>query len=147
MIAKRAGFLCSNPECKSPTVGSAPGHDKSVNIGVAAHITAAAPGGPRYDPSLTPEQRRDQSNGIWLCQTHGKLVDSDSEHFTVEMLREWKGASETQSFRALVAPHAARDQRIEPGASDIADRELIERWGLPAQDDLQSVTSRLLGAS
>jgi hypothetical protein len=108
VIAKRAGFLCSNPSCKSPTVGAAPGHDKSVNIGVAAHITAAAPGGPRYDPSLTREERRHQSNGIWLCQTHSKLVDSDSAHFTVEMLREWKKAAETQSFHVLVAPNVAR---------------------------------------
>jgi hypothetical protein len=147
MIAKQSGFLCSNPACKSPTVGAAPGHGKIVNIGVAAHITAAAPGGPRYDPSLTHEERRDQSNGIWLCQTHSKLVDSDSGYFTVEMLRAWKKAAETQSFLALVAPYAARDRRIAPEASDLADRELLEKLGLPPQDDLQSLTSRLLDAA
>jgi len=116
-IAKRAGFLCSDPACKSPTVGAAEGHDGIVNVGVAAHITAAAPGGPRYDPSLTREERRHQSNGIWLCQTHGKLVDSDSEHFTVGMMRAWKEAAEKQSFRAIVAPHTARDRR---GGASIA---------------------------
>jgi hypothetical protein len=143
-IAKRAGYLCSNPACKSPTVGSALGHDGFVNVGVAAHITAAASGGPRYDPSLTPEERRHQSNGIWLCQTYGKLVDSDSGHFTVTMLREWKEAAEKQSFRAIVALQAACDRQIASAVPDIADRELIAKLGLPAQDDLQSVNSRLL---
>jgi hypothetical protein len=146
-IAKRAGYLCSNPECRSPTVGAALGHEGTVNVGVAAHITAAAAGGPRFDPLITQQERRHQSNGIWACQTHGKLIDSDSEHFTVEMLRKWKQTAEEQSFRAIVAPDAARDPRRRPTAPDTADRELIERLGLAAQDHLESVTSRLIGAA
>jgi len=47
-LAKRAGNVCSNPECGKPTFGAAAGHDGFVNVGVACHITAAAPGGPRY---------------------------------------------------------------------------------------------------
>src|SRR5438034_2511622 len=98
MIAKRAGGgLCSNPECRRPTFGAKPGQGGFVNIGVAAHITAAAPGGPRYDPSLTPEERRSESNGLLLCQTCEELVDSDSERFT-EILRQWKHAAEGQAF-------------------------------------------------
>ncbi|MGE0704665.1 MAG: HNH endonuclease, partial [Vicinamibacterales bacterium] len=81
-LAKRAGYLCSNPHCRLPTIGAALSHEGVVNIGLAAHITASAPGGPRYDASLTPEQRRHESNGLWLCQTDGKLVDSDEGHFT-----------------------------------------------------------------
>jgi hypothetical protein len=146
-LAKRAGCVCSNPECRIPTFGAAPGHDGFVNVGVAGHITAAAPGGPRYDPTLTSEERRNQSNGIWLCQTHGKLVDSDDQHFTVEMLRKWKQTAEDQSFRAIVAPYAARSQRLAPIALDTADRELIETLGLPAQDDLEAVIGRLIGAA
>lgn len=45
LLAKRAGYLCSNPECGIFTVGAAPTADKSIIVGVAAHITAAAPGG------------------------------------------------------------------------------------------------------
>ena len=97
-LAKRAGNVCSNPDCRRPTFGAAKSHDGFVNVGVAGHITAAAPGGPRYDPNLTSEQRRHQSNGIWLCQTHGKAVDSDEGHFTVEILRDWKRLTEERSF-------------------------------------------------
>ena len=54
--------------------------NKSVNVGEAAHITAAAPGGKRYDPSLTPEDRRAASNGMWLCELCAKLIDTDEPH-------------------------------------------------------------------
>src|SRR6266852_2422893 len=85
LLAKRVGYHCSNPECGAHTVGPRQGDEGVMNVGVAAHITAASPDGPRYDPSLSPEQRRHPSNGIWLCQNHGKLVDSDEGHFSVEM--------------------------------------------------------------
>jgi len=65
-----------------------------VNLGVASHIAAAAPGGPRYDANMTPEVRRSASNGIWLCQLCGKLVDSDSPLYTVTRLQAWKAEAE-----------------------------------------------------
>lgn len=81
-VASRVGFKCSNPDCRAPTAGPQTDSSKSLNLGVAAHITAASPGGPRYDPNLTPEQRRSPENAIWLCQTHAKLVDNDPTRFT-----------------------------------------------------------------
>jgi hypothetical protein len=116
-------------------------------VGVAAHITAAAPGGRRYDPTLTSEERRHQSNGIWLCQTHSHHVDSDAEHFTVEMLGKWKRTAEEESFRAIIAPSAARNQLIEQAEPETADDRLIESLGLPPQDDLESVTARVITAA
>tara|TARA_B100000929_G_scaffold5347_1_gene4503 strand:+ start:517 stop:705 length:189 start_codon:yes stop_codon:yes gene_type:complete len=46
ILAKRVGLLCSNPKCKKPTSGPNSDQNKSTNIGVAAHITAASVGGP-----------------------------------------------------------------------------------------------------
>jgi len=77
ILAKRVGQRCSNPDCLRPTSGPHTEPSKSVVVGVAAHITAASAGGPRYDAGLSPEQRRSIDNGIWLCQTCAKLVDSD----------------------------------------------------------------------
>ena len=139
--------MCSNPECRIPTFGAAPGHDGFVNVGVAAHITAASQGGKRWNPSLTRDQRRHQSNGLWLCQTHGKQVDDDDQHFTVEMLCKWKQTAEEQSFRAILAPNATRNRRVERTAPDTAESKLIEKLGLPDQDDLESVTVRLISAA
>jgi putative transposase len=57
-LAKRAGARCSNPQCRRPTSGPQSQPTGAVNIGVAAHISAAAPQGPRYDPKLTAEERQ-----------------------------------------------------------------------------------------
>lgn len=135
-LAKRAGFLCSNPHCRIPTVGAAQGHQGIVNIGMAAHITAASPGGPRFDPTLSPEQRRHESNGIWLCQTHGKLVDSDEAHFTVAILREWKERAEISSFRAILAGQdvVADGGASVPGSEAIDD--VVRRVGAATAADL-----------
>lgn len=54
-LARRAGMRCSNPNCRQPTSGPQQDPAKSVNVGVAAHITAAAKGGSRYDSLLSKE--------------------------------------------------------------------------------------------
>ncbi|MFD1703367.1 hypothetical protein ACFSCV_10165 [Methylopila henanensis] len=61
---------------------------------MAAHISAASPGGARYNEDLTPEQRSDITNGIWLCQTHAKLIDDDEISFPSSLLEEWKELAE-----------------------------------------------------
>lgn len=92
-LAKRAGMKCSCPDCRLPTAG--PDGDGGVtNVGVAAHISAASPGGARYDETLIPEMRSDISNGIWLCQTHAKLIDDDELTYTPSVLRDWKDTAE-----------------------------------------------------
>ena len=107
ILAERVGFFCSNPDCRKPTVGPARGDcEKSVNTGIAAHITAASPGGPRYDPALSSDERCDISNGIWLCSNCARLVDSDIEHYTVKLLRRWKPEAEKKAFEALAAGEA-----------------------------------------
>lgn len=67
---------------------------KAVNVGVAAHLAAAAPGGPRFDATMSAESRASVENGIWLCQTCAKLIDSDSERYTSPVLAEWKTGAE-----------------------------------------------------
>src|SRR3981081_34657 len=80
-IAKGVGYRCSNPDCARPTVGANAAQDGTITIGVAAHICAASPGGPRYNASQTRETRRGKDNGIWLCQNCGRLVDADPQKF------------------------------------------------------------------
>jgi hypothetical protein len=102
-IAYRAGYRCSKPDCRIVTRGAASDVDGTINVGFAAHITAASPGGARYDLTLTSNQRKHHSNGIWLCGTHAKLVDSDEAHFTVKELVSWKRAAERSSFFEVVS--------------------------------------------
>lgn len=94
LLANRVGWKCSNPNCRKATRGA--GADKSdiINIGVAAHITAASKGGPRYDENMTIQERKSSENGIWLCQSCSKLIDSDVKRYTVAILKKWKELSE-----------------------------------------------------
>ena len=78
IVAERVANRCSRPDCRAATSGPQVDPTKSLNLGVAAHITAASPGGPRYDPTLSSEQRSSPDNAIWLCQGCAKLVDNDS---------------------------------------------------------------------
>jgi tetratricopeptide (TPR) repeat protein len=96
-LARRVGYRCSNPDCRKLTSGPHDDPMKFVNIGVAAHITAAAEGGPRYDPSLSSEERSSVDNGIWLCQDCAHLIDIDVQRYTVELLREWKRQAEERA--------------------------------------------------
>ena len=110
LLAKRVGYKCSSPSCRRSTTGPKEDSFGSVNIGVAAHITAAAPGGPRFDLNLAEKQRGAYENGIWLCQACAKLVDNDSDKYSVEVLGRWKQEAE-----------AAAQQELEhPGAAEVA---------------------------
>lgn len=101
-LAGRAGHHCSNPNCKQQTSGPSEAAKAVTNVGVAAHITAASEGGPRYNPSLTPEQRSDIENGIWLCQKCGKAVDDDPNTYTERVLQDWKMKAEDLARKAIV---------------------------------------------
>jgi hypothetical protein len=147
-LANRAGHRCSNPECPRPTSGPALAEDKSVNVGQAAHITAAAPGGKRYDASLTPRERRAASNGIWLCQLCAKLIDTDEARFTVDLLRKWKQDAEERAFRdiATTLPGAYRRPAVMVELDD-GDRAFLISLALPQEDQLDAVLARMLPAA
>lgn len=101
ILAARVGYRCSNPGCRARTSGPQAHPAKAVNVGVGAHITAASPGGPRYESTLAVAQRIEPANGIWLCQNCAKLVDNDPAQFTADVLRAWKATAEIEA-RTLV---------------------------------------------
>ncbi len=100
-LAKRVGYLCSNPNCKKPTIGPNLDPEKSLSIGKAAHITAASPNGPRYNNNLTRIERKHISNGIWLCSNCADLIDKDQNRFTVELITKWKNDTENELLLKL----------------------------------------------
>ncbi len=105
-LAKRVGYSCSI--CQVMTVGPSAHDSVRVNsVGVAAHIAGARPGSARYDPSMTPEQRRDINNGIWLCQLCAKKIDGDSVAWTIERLQRVKAEAEQRALAAM-APGSRR---------------------------------------
>lgn len=95
-LTKRASYICSNPDCRNhtiaPTVSSS---SEWTYTGKAAHITAASPGGPRYDPSLTSEERSGVSNGVFLCSNCAEMIDKNQgKDYPVELLVAWRKTHE-----------------------------------------------------
>ena len=159
-VAKRAGYMCSWPECGKRTVGAGEEQATVVNIGVAAHINAAAPGGPRYDSQQTREQRASPENAIWLCQDHAKMMDADPTAYPEQLVRDWKrthedrirqsvGRQEAPPLTEVSGEHVARGRGnvtaldiqgptiIKPGTRSLAEGEgnvTATRIGAPKPD-------------
>jgi len=147
LLAQRVGYRCSYPGCPTPqTIGAAKGHGGVINLGIAAHITAAAPGGARYDGSKSSNQRMSPNNGIWMCTLHGKAIDSDEASFEVKTLRKWKQDAETNSLPQVWTPAATPGELIEPDL-DIPEASVLQTLGLPPTADLSEVTERLIDVS
>ena len=134
-LARRVGDVCSNPGCRNGTAGPHSDHTKSVNRGKACHITAAAPGGARFDPSLSSGERSSINNGIWLCDDCADMVDKDSQLFSVARLHSWKHAAEQSAL--------ARGTTRSPATE--RDRVLLELPIKREELDGQSV-ARLLAS-
>jgi len=91
-VAKRASFICSNPNCRSLTLCPSDVEPKKfIYIGKVAHITAASQEGPRFDSSLTPEQRSSSDNGMFLCSNCADMIDKNNGlDFPAALLKIWK---------------------------------------------------------
>jgi hypothetical protein len=146
VLAKRSGMLCCNPNCRKPTSGPRDNPLKAVNIGVAAHITAAAFGGPRFDPKIEPEERASIGNAIWLCQNCAKLIDTDPDRFTVDVLRTWRRLGERQ---ARIAVETSARQRVTSSSIKVLvvsaeDNHAISSFNKYAQQDHGVIKNVLL---
>lgn len=104
-LAERVAWKCSFPGCGRITVGpDSNDQTKKVNVGEAAHIHAASPGGPRPNPHLKPEERKHISNGIWMCRHHAALIDADYAEYSASTLRDWKSQAEKRAADSLKFP-------------------------------------------
>jgi hypothetical protein len=141
-LRERVGSRCSNPDCRVPTTGPGAGETGVSSIGVAAHITAASPGGPRFDPGLDVQARRSARNGIWLCANCSIAIDRDCEAHTVSLLRRWKTQAEERA-------KSERGKKL-PNESDAIDTVSMALTGLPrsfvpsAISNVHSASSKFL---
>lgn len=66
----KSGNLCAFPGCTHELVTS-----RNIFVGQVCHIEAANPGGQRFNPNSTDEQRRSFGNLLLLCYRHHKETD------------------------------------------------------------------------
>jgi hypothetical protein len=107
-----SGNRCAYPKCTVQIV-----QGNSV-IGEICHIQAASPNGPRHDPLQSPVGRHGHDNLILLCPIHHKVVDDDTEAYTVERLRKMKLDHEKRS-----TPLNASE--IDRGARLLLDQSVV----------------------
>lgn len=93
---------CAFAGCEAPIIVG-----KTV-VGEICHIRASRKKGPRFDPTLSKEERDDFSNLLLLCRTHHKLIDADPSKFTVDLLKEIKQIHE-KAGPCEITPEVARD--------------------------------------
>lgn len=89
-LRKQSGYRCSNPSCRVHLLHARLPHQTPANIGDVAHIYAASPGGPRFNPSLDENDIRHHDNGIYLCKTCHVIVDSCENLYPDQLLFNWK---------------------------------------------------------
>lgn len=137
-LAKRAAYLCTNPNCKVPTTGQALNITGSITIGECAHIYGAEESSARYDPFMSAEARRNITNAIWLCRNCHKLVDTDVDKYPAELLLKWKHSHEEEVAGKIGKIIAVSDKLIDRqdgweyifAAEQLKDKlaPIIARW-------------------
>lgn len=99
---------CAYPNCEKKLIAE----DGVSIISKICHISAASKNGPRYDESMTDDDRRSFDNLILLCDEHHVMVDNkDNESkYSVSLLKEWKTnhvlkVMELMSSKNLLSAH------------------------------------------
>jgi len=95
-----SGNICAYPGCELPIV------DPSGTVtGEICHIKAKRPRGRRFDHEQSENDRNAFGNLILLCRHHHKIIDSEPEIYTEEVLTEMKSIHENAAGR----PETAQD--------------------------------------
>ena len=92
-----SGNLCAYPGCNKLLL------DANANfVGQICHIEAASPGGERFNPNMTNEERRHFDNLMLMCYDHHIETNKVAE-YPVERLKSFKREHEAKfSTEALV---------------------------------------------
>ena len=99
-----SGNKCAFPECPNPIA-----EESGTITGEIAHICAASPKGPRYDPEQGENERHGFGNLILLCSRHHTIIDSEVDKYPVTHLleikrkHELKGAVEITPYTIATA--------------------------------------------
>ena len=104
LVAKRAAYRCSIPDCDKLTIGPALDPTKTDNTGIAAHIYGAAltGKGPRGTGGLQKHDLQSSQNAIWLCADHASLVDKRrGVDYSADILHSYKTLHETRVAHEL----------------------------------------------
>jgi hypothetical protein len=87
-LAAHSGNQCAFPGCEHVLVNA-----KGQFVAQVCHIEAASPGGPRFNPEMSNEERRHRDNLVLMCLKH-HIETHDADAWPVERLTELKATHE-----------------------------------------------------
>lgn len=106
-----SGNQCAFPGCNKMIINS----DGEL-LGEICHIEAAMPGGERFNPNQTNEERRNFNNLIILCLDHHQITNNVNE-YPVEKLKEMKRNHEKKFADAV--------SKLESSIEDLTELQTI----------------------
>jgi hypothetical protein len=110
---------CYYPGCSAPLVIKRRGHP--VIAAQIAHVHALKRGGARFRAELTPAERDDWPNLIFLCQgDHTEVDRKHPELYPVNVLLEWKAKHERDGMAGLRGLSELTEERLETILEDSA---------------------------
>lgn len=115
----KSGNTCAFPDCQATLV-----EDDNLYVAEVCHIEAASPQGPRYNPESTEEERRGYDNLLLLCHAHHRRIDSDTDTYSANRLRQMKAEHES-AMREAFQVDAVVIRQVE--------REMNQFWNSVAQ--------------
>ena len=135
-----SGGICAFPGCNRRLVSPDSSLDSGAVIAELAHIVADSREGPRGKVSLSDAERNGYENFIVLCPEHHKVIDSQPNTFSIQVLRsprsqqireylERTGRSGKEA--AEIAAHSTRDRKEIHSPREVmaAHRKLAADFG------------------
>ncbi|WP_220791533.1 hypothetical protein [Gluconacetobacter tumulicola] len=132
MLFLRSGNLCAFPNC-SHLMMTADG----TFVGQICHIEGALEGGERFNPHMTNEQRRHESNLLLMCHAHHKITD-DVNQFPTAAMRQIKQNHERRfsdpSYIMLQSIQDWTSSSAPSGVKNLARISQSLKWSLSSEE-------------
>lgn len=132
----KSGNECAFPGCHNVLVD-----ENGTFVGEVCHIEAAMPGGERFNPNMTNEDRRSYGNLLLMCHHHHVVTDDVTE-YTVEKLKQMKRNHESKysgvigQMMSSVTDYGVSSE-FRPCCNCKRISELLE-WGLTDQENCEN---------
>lgn len=131
-------YIKSGNECAFPGCHDVMVDENGTFVGEVCHIEAAMPGGERFNPNMTNEDRRSYENLILMCHKHHVVTDNVTE-YPVEKLRQMKRNHESKysgiigQMMSSVTDYGISSE-VRPCCNCKRISELLE-WGLTDEEN------------
>ena len=97
VLYARSGNKCAFPSCCTPIF-----EDNNQLTGECCHIEAYSEGGPRFNASLSDDDKNSYDNLILMCSRHHKIIDGNPDDYPVEYLKSIKASHEEKYMESTL---------------------------------------------